>query len=125
MRETGANALLKVTLHLQLSERGGASVIPTLAFDFVGAPNGHFASTKFGAGTIAGAGRRLKNNEIIAPDVLREIMRTADVATALRTSLRTSLRDLKAKEAANADDQLLWSGADVVRCIVRARERAQ
>jgi hypothetical protein len=106
MGETGANALLKVTLDLQLSERGGASMIPTLAFELVGAPNGHSASTKFVAGTIAGAGRRLKSNEAITSDVLREIMRTADFATALRAALR----DFKAKEAANADYQVLWSG---------------
>ena len=106
MRETGANALLKVTLDLQLSERGGASMIPTLAFELVGAPNGHSASTKFVTGTIAGAGRPLKKNEAITPAVLREIMRTADFATALSAALR----DFKAKEAANRDYQVIWSG---------------
>ena len=106
MRETGANTLLKVTLDLELSEKGGASMIPTLAFELVGAPNGHSASTKFATGTITGAGRPLKKNEPITADVLREVMRTADFATALRAALK----DFKAKEAANGDYQVLWSG---------------
>ncbi len=106
MRETGANTLLKVTLDLELSEKGGASMIPTLAFELVGAPNGHSASTKFVTGTITGGGRPLKKNEPITPALLREIMRTTDFAAALRAALR----DFKAKEAANRDYQVLWSG---------------
>jgi len=106
MRETGANTLLKVTLDLELSEKGGMTMIPTLAFELVGAANGHSASTKFVTGTITGAGRPLKNKEAVTVAVLREVMRTADFATALRAALR----DFKAKEAANRDYQVLWSG---------------
>lgn len=106
MRETGANTLLKVTLDLEVSEKGGGSMIPTLAFELIGAPNGHSASTKFVAGTITGAGRPLKKGEAVTPALLREIMRTADFATALRAALK----DFKAKEAANPDYQVLWSG---------------
>ena len=106
MRETGANTLLKVTLDLELSEKGGMSMIPTLAFELVGAPNGHSASTKFVTGTITGAGRPLKNKEAVTAAVLRDVMRTADFATALRAALK----DFTAKEAANRDYQVLWSG---------------
>ncbi len=106
MRETGANALLKVTLDLELSEKDGGSMIPTLAFEMIGAPNGHSAATKFVTGVITGAGRPLKKNEPVTAAVLREVMRTADFATALRASLK----DFKAKEAANRDYQVLWSG---------------
>lgn len=106
MRETGANTLLKVTLDLELSEKDGGSMIPTLAFEMVGAPNGHSASTKFVTGTINGAGRPLKKNEPVTAAVLREVMRTADFATALRAALK----DFTAKEAANRDYQVLWSG---------------
>jgi hypothetical protein len=106
MRETGANTLLKVTLDLELSENDGGSMIPTLAFEMVGAPNGHSAATKFLTGTITGAGRRLKKNEPVTLTVLREVMRTADFATALRAALK----DFKTREAANADYQQLWSG---------------
>ena len=106
MRETGANTLLKVTLDLELSEKGGASMIPTLAFELVGAPNGHSASTKFVTGTITGAGRPLKKNEPITAAVLREVMRTGDFATALRAALK----DFKVKEAANRDYEVLWTG---------------
>ncbi len=106
MRETGANTLLKVTLDLELSEKDGGSMIPTLAFEMIGAPNGHSAATKFVTGTITGAGRPLKKNEAVTPAVLREVMRTADFASALRTALK----DFKAKEAANRDYQVLWSG---------------
>lgn len=106
MRETGANTLLKVTLDLELSERDGGSMIPTLAFEMVGAPNGHSASTKFLTGTITGAGRPLKKNEPVTATVLREVMRTSDFATALRAALK----DFKAKEAANRDYQSLWTG---------------
>lgn len=105
MRETGANTLLKVTLDLELSEKNGGSMIPTLAFEMIGAPNGHSASTKFVTGTITGAGRPLKKNEAVTPEVLREVMRTTDFAAALRTALK----DFKAKEAANRDYQILWS----------------
>ena len=106
MRETGANTLLKVTLDLELSEKGGASMIPTLAFELVGGANGHSASTKFVTGTITGTGRPLKKDEPITAAVLREVMRTADFATALRAALK----DFKAKEAANGDYQILWTG---------------
>ena len=106
MRETGANTLLKVTLDLELSEKNGGSMIPTLAFEMIGPPNGHSASTKFVMGTITGAGRPLKKNEAVTPAVLREVMRTADFASALRTALQ----DFKAKEAANRDYQVLWTG---------------
>ncbi len=106
LRETGATALLKVTLDLELSEKDGGSMIPTLAFEMTGAPNGHSAATKFVTGTITGAGRRLRTNEAVTPAVLREVMRTADFAAALRTALK----DFKAKEAANRDYQTLWTG---------------
>ncbi len=106
MRETGANALLKVTLDLELSEKDGGSMIPTLAFEMIGAPNGHSAATKFVTGTITGSGRPLKKDEPVTPAVLREVMRTSDFAAALRTALK----DFKAKESANRDYQVLWSG---------------
>ena len=106
LRETGATALLKVTLDLELSGKDGGSMIPTLAFEMTGAPNGHSAATKFVTGTITGAGRRLRTNEAVTPAVLREVMRTADFAAALRTALK----DFKAKEAANRDYQTLWTG---------------
>ena len=106
MRETGANTLLKVTLDLELSEKDGGSMIPTLAFEMIGAPNGHSASTKFVTGTITGAGRSLKKNEAVTSAVLRDVMRTSDFVSALGTALR----DFKAKEAAIRDYQLLWSG---------------
>jgi hypothetical protein len=106
MRETGAKTLLKVTLDLEVSEAGGGSMIPTLAFEMVGAPNGHSTSTKFVAGTITGLGRPLKNGVPLTAALLRDIMRTTDFATALRAALK----DFKAKEAANSDYQILWSG---------------
>lgn len=106
MRETGASALLKVTLDLEISEKNGGSLIPTLAVEMIGKPNGHSASTKFLTGTITGAGRPFRNGESVTPAVLKQIMRTSDFAAALRTALR----DFKAKEAANTDYQVLWTG---------------
>lgn len=106
MAESGAGALLKVTMDLELSTRDGGTMIPTMAVELTGAPNGHSASTKFFSGTITGKGYRIRDGTAVTPAVLREVLRTADMAAALRTALAA----LKAREAADPDYALLWRG---------------
>lgn len=99
LAETGASALMRVTLDLVLGE--DALVTPTLAFDLTGEPHGAGSSTKYFAGMITGKGAKLRNSEM----TVSEVTRTPELAAAFRAALR----DIKAKETANTDYKELWT----------------
>lgn len=103
--QTGANALLRMTLDLVISDEDGISMIPTLGFEMAGAPNGTEGATKYFSGKITGKGFPVKGVEI-TPEVVTKVMRSSDLAA----TFRAALRDLKAREAANPDYAALWAG---------------
>ena len=105
MDQTGANALLRFTLDLVISDEGGGSMAPTLGFELAGAQNGNSGSTKYFTGKITGKGLPIKG-VVITPEVVEKIVRGSDLAA----TFRAALKDLKAKEQANPDYALLWAG---------------
>lgn len=105
MRESGANALLKVTLDVRLTfDDKQSSMVPILGIELNGEQNGPTTSTKYFTATITGEGVPYKNN--ITPQVLEEIIvRKSD----LLATFTKGLKELKAQEAANPDYKTIWS----------------
>ncbi|RYZ53336.1 MAG: hypothetical protein EOP49_07520, partial [Sphingobacteriales bacterium] len=99
LKETNADALLQVTLDLQINfEKSRAVMVPILGIQLIGAANGPNVSTKYFTATIKGEGVPWKEN--ISYEVLREtIIRQSD----LMEALRRGLKELVAAENANPD----------------------
>lgn len=104
-QESGTNALLTITLDLQLSLDGNNTVMkPILGIELQGEANGFAAGTKYFTGTITGAPYTFRKKETITRDVLNKIIQQNDLIKVLETALN----DLKAKEKANPDYSTLW-----------------
>jgi hypothetical protein len=107
MNESGTDALVTLTLDLQLSQEstgGKMLMIPKLAFEIAGKANGRIANTKFIAGTIESAVVGSFEKDLTAAQ-LSAIIRKSDLANALRKALH----DMKEKEAANGDYEVVWN----------------
>jgi hypothetical protein len=110
MNETGADALLKMTLDLQISydEKDSKSVyvvmIPRFAFELSGKSNGILTNTKFVTGTINSASG-VKIKETMTPEDIEAIVRKSD----LLTVFRKALHDIVEKEKANSDYETVWN----------------
>jgi hypothetical protein len=106
MNESGTDALMNVTIDLDISQEDGGELVlmmPMLAIDITGRLNGLAAATKYFAGTIKStAGVAFKNDIDIAG--LEDIIRQSDMMTALRSEIRR----LKEKEKANGDYEAVW-----------------
>ncbi len=99
--ETGANAVLKVTLDLQTAWQGkDAVMIPKLALEMSGTANGNVFPTKYFTATVIGKGVEFKKDGLD----LDSIVRKAD----LIASLRKGLKEMMAAEKANGDYNIVW-----------------
>ena len=105
MEESKTNALLTVTIDLQLSIEGSSTIMkPLLGLTLQGEQNGFAAATKYFTVNITGAGYKLKKNQKITPDVLQQILQRDD----LLMVLKGALSKLKQKEAEVKDYATLW-----------------
>jgi hypothetical protein len=106
MNESGTDALMNVTIDLDISQEAGGELVlmvPMLAIDITGRMNGLSATTKYFKGTIQStAGVAFKNDIDIAG--LEAIIRESDMMTALRSEIRR----LKEKEKSNGDYEAVW-----------------
>lgn len=108
LKETGADALLKVNIALQLSYDGKPAMTPYLSIEMDGVSNGGFRSfvgnTKYFSITIKGAPYIIKKGKSLTKDELAKIVQTNDLATAYKNALI----NLKDKEAAIGDYEIVW-----------------
>ena len=104
MKETGANALLKFTINLDINFEGSkAFMTPKFVFDIVGDVAGDTYNTSYLSGTVVGKGIPYKKG--ITPEVLENvILRKSDMLS----TFRKAIQDIKAKEAANGDYKIVW-----------------
>jgi hypothetical protein len=108
LKETSADALLKVSIALQLSYDGKPAMTPYLTVEMDGVSNGGFRSfvgnTKYFSITIKGAPYIIKKGKSLTKDELAKIVQTNDLATAYKNALI----NLKDKEAAIGDYEIVW-----------------
>jgi len=108
-KATGANALLKVNLNLQISFDKKAILQPILEVELLGEKNGGdlgMSLTKYFTAEITGEGFPIKNKKEITDAVLdNEVVRMDD----LLAMFRKGLQDLKAKEKANGEYAPIWN----------------
>jgi hypothetical protein len=109
LKETGADALLKVNIALQLSYDGKPAMTPYLSIEMDGVSNGGFRSfvgnTKYFSITIKGAPYIIKKGKTLTKEELSKIIQTSDLATAYKKALI----NLKEKEAAIGDYEIVWN----------------
>lgn len=108
LKETGADALLKVNIALQLSYDGKPAMTPYLSIEMDGVSNGGFRSfvgnTKYFSITIKGAPYIIKKGKTLTKEELAKIVQTSDLATAYKKALI----NLKEKEASIGDYEIVW-----------------
>ncbi len=108
LKETGADALLKVNIALQLSYDGKPAMTPYLSIEMDGVSNGGFRSfvgnTKYFSITIKGAPYIIKKGKALTKEELTKIIQTSDLATAYKKALI----NLKEKEASIGDYEIVW-----------------
>lgn len=106
MNESGANALLKVTIDVRLTFEGSkAAMVPVLGVELNGVQNGPTMSTKYFTATVSGQGVPFKNKTTITPQMLEDvIVRKADLLAAFRKAVQ----EIKKQEAANGDYTIIW-----------------
>lgn len=105
MKETGTEALINLTIDLEISEGDGGLIhmSPKLAMEISGKGNGLNGNTKYGTVNIKSVkGTPFTSN--ITQDQLLAIVRKSD----LLTVFRKSLKELKAAEKANTDYVSVW-----------------
>ncbi len=108
LKETGADALLKVSVALQLSYDGKPAMTPFLTIEMDGVSNGGFRSfvgnTKYFSMTIKGAPYIIKKGKTLDKEELAKVVQTSNLAAAYKKALST----LKEKEAAIGDYETVW-----------------
>jgi hypothetical protein len=106
MNETGADALLTITLDLETVEEGDNNVTmtPKFGFEIAGRNNGVNVNTLFGSGTIKQSPVRFNSKDATAEYLANSVVRKADLVAAFRKGLQ----ELKAKEKANGDYEVVW-----------------
>ncbi len=101
--ESGANAILKTTLDLQVAWDGSRGVlVPKLATELLGYTNGDTYPTKYFTSLVIGKGYRL--NDIKEGSKLTEVIRIEDLVT----QFRKGLKELIQKEKENGDYETIW-----------------
>ncbi|HLD54097.1 MAG TPA: hypothetical protein VJA82_12385 [Sediminibacterium sp.] len=108
LKETGADALLKVSIALQLSYDGKPAMTPYLTVEMDGVSNGGFRSfvgnTKYFSVTIKGAPYIIKKGKTLTKEEITKIVQVNDLAAAYKKALI----NLKEKEAAIGDYEIVW-----------------
>lgn len=107
MNETSSDALVTLTLDLQLSQEADGSrmlMIPKLAFEIAGKGNGRIANTKFIAGTIEASTPSSFSKDVTAAELSALIRKTELIA-----AFRKALQQMKEQEKANSDYQTVWN----------------
>ncbi|MFZ1530144.1 MAG: hypothetical protein WAT19_15430 [Ferruginibacter sp.] len=106
IKDTRADALLKTALIFRLSWDEKPMITPYLHIELVGESNGDFrsytGSTKYFSMDIKGAGYELKKKMLIDYDKMFQVKSLAD-------QFKSALAELKAKEQANNDYELIWN----------------
>lgn len=109
LKETGADALLKVSIALQLSYDGKPAMTPLLTVEMDGVSNGAFRSfvgnTKYFSITVKGAPYIIKKGKTLDKEELAKIVQTSNLAAAYKKALSS----LKEKEAAIGDYETVWN----------------
>ncbi len=107
MNEAGADALVTLTLDLEISASAKDDKIlmtPKLGYEIVGKANGSNTSTKYFAGTVASTkGVSFKKDITLAQ--LQAIVRKSD----LMTVFGKAVKEIKAKEKDNGDYVVVWN----------------
>lgn len=108
LKETGADALLKVNIALQLSYDGKPAMTPYLTVEMDGVSNGGFRSfvgnTKYFSVTIKGAPYIIQKGKTLTKEELSKIVQINDLVSAYKKALV----NLKDKEAAIGDYETVW-----------------
>lgn len=108
LKETGADALLKVSIALQLAYDGKPTMTPFLTIEMDGVSNGGFRSfvgnTKYFSMTLKGTPYVIKKGKTLDKEELAKVVQTSNLAIAYKKAL-TSLRE---KEAAIGDYETVW-----------------
>lgn len=106
IKDTKADALLKVALIFRLSWDKKPMMTPYLNIELVGENNGdfrsYFGSTKYFTMSITGEGYEIKNKKAVE---LGEVFQLEKFAV----KFKKALEELKAKETANGDYEKVWS----------------
>jgi hypothetical protein len=106
MNETGTDALVTLTLDLQLAEGDGGKMLmmPKLAYEIAGKANGRIANTKFITGIIESPAASSFEKDLTAAD-LSALIRKSDLVAAFRKSLQA----MKTRENVNGDYEVVWN----------------
>lgn len=106
MNETGADALLTITLDLETVEEGDNNVTmtPKFGFEIAGRNNGVNVNTQFVSGTIKQTAVRFSSKDATAQYLANSVVRKSELIAAFRKGLQ----ELKAKEKANGDYEIVW-----------------
>jgi hypothetical protein len=106
MNETGADALLTITLDLETVEDGSNNVTmtPKFGFEIAGRNNGVNVNTQFASGIIKQSAVSFNSKDATAEYLANSVVRKAELVAAFRRGLQ----ELKAKEKANGDYEIVW-----------------
>ena len=105
---TGANALLKIVLDLQLTYDGKPLLKPILTVELTGNKNGEergMSVTQYFTSRMAGEGYKIKNGVNVTDEVLAAIVRTDDLVT----MFSKGLSEIIAAENKNGEYAPIWN----------------
>jgi hypothetical protein len=109
LKESGADALLKVSITLQLTWDGKPAMTPYLNVEMDGVSNGAFRSfvgnTKYFSVQVKGEPFVLKKGVNIDKDLIMQMVQT----DALAAAYKKALFEIKSKEAASGDYEAVWN----------------
>jgi len=109
LKESGADALLKVSITLQLTWDGKPAMTPYLNVEMDGVSNGSFRSsvgnTKYFSVQVKGEPFVLKKGVNIDKDLIVQMVQT----DALAAAYKKALLEIKSKEAASGDYEAVWN----------------
>lgn len=106
MNETGTDALMTMTLDLQIALGPNKEIlmVPKFAFEIVGKSNGPLASTKYCTGTISST-TGVEVPIDVTPDELELFVRKS----VLLPLFRKGLKEIMVQEKANSDYETVWN----------------
>ncbi len=106
MAETGANALIRVTINLDMNFEGNdALMIPKLTYEIPGETLGDAYTATYATGTIIAAPFKIPRKGTVSADMLQnDVLKSADLVEGFQKALHM----LKEKEDANPDYATEW-----------------